>query len=119
MLEGIYRHSVKRRHRRHSSAQPYGVFGVSGLRAFGGRGFDEIVQRRLQSNGWGCDPGAADYLREVCAARGGDLRPCYPRDIFNIVASIAEFEERAPVLTRSDVDRAADLYYGISELAAA
>jgi hypothetical protein len=87
--------------------------------AIAGEVFDEIVQRRLQANGWGCEAGAADHLREVCAARGGDLRPCYPRDIFNIVASIAEFEERPPALTKSDVDRAADLYYGMSELAAA
>ncbi|HWF11471.1 MAG TPA: hypothetical protein VG297_23545 [Bryobacteraceae bacterium] len=74
--------------------------------------FDEIVRKRLESSGWRCEAGAAEYLREVCAARGGDLRPCYPRDIFQIVASIAEFEERSPVLTRSDVDRAAELYYG-------
>lgn len=80
--------------------------------------FDEIVHKRLESNGWMYEPGAIDYLRGVCETRGGDLRPCYPRDIFNIVASIAEFEERAPRLTESDIDRAADLYYGRTAVAA-
>ena len=77
--------------------------------------FDEIVGRRLQSNGWDSESGAAEHLRIVCAAHGGDLRPCYPRDIFQIVESIAEFEERTPRLTKVDVDRAAEVYYGTAK----
>lgn len=74
--------------------------------------FGEIVQRRLHASGWASDAGAADYLRDVCKDRGGDLRPCYPRDLLQIVGSIAEFEERTPRLTRLAVDQAAELYYG-------
>jgi hypothetical protein len=81
--------------------------------------FDEIVRKRLEGNGWTSEPGATAYLREVCSARGGDLRPCYPRDIFQIVESIAEFEERSPHLTTEDVDRAVELYYGPTHQVAA
>jgi len=74
--------------------------------------FDEILKRCLQSNGWAAETNAAEHLRDVCAKRGGSLRPCYPRDLFRIIESVAEFEERAPELTRRDVDRAAALYFG-------
>jgi hypothetical protein len=73
--------------------------------------FDEIVRRRVASGDWPCDPGAAEYLRDLCRDRGGDLRPCYPRDIFRIIESIASFEERCAELTKRDIDRAADLYF--------
>ena len=76
--------------------------------------FDEIVYRRLRTNGWRSESGAAEHLRTVCEAHGGGLRACYPRDICEIIQSIAEFEERPPALTKSDVDRAAELYYGVA-----
>jgi hypothetical protein len=72
--------------------------------------FDDIVGRRLLSTGWLAESGAAEHLRNLCALQGS-LRPCYPRDMFQIIESIAEFEERSPELTRSDVSRAADLYF--------
>ena len=37
--------------------------------------------------------------------------PRYPRDIFAIIESIAEFEEREPALTACDIDRAGILYF--------
>lgn len=74
--------------------------------------FDHIVGKRLESSGWHSEDGAAEHLRNVCEAHGGGLRACYPRDLCEIIQSIAEFEERTPQLTKSDVDRAAELYYG-------
>jgi hypothetical protein len=73
--------------------------------------FDEIVDRRIQSSEWEIEPGAREYLRRVCMERGGDLRPCYPRDIFGIIESAASFEEREPTLAKADIDRAADTYF--------
>ncbi|HTA42178.1 MAG TPA: hypothetical protein VK789_07015 [Bryobacteraceae bacterium] len=73
--------------------------------------FDEIVRRRLEAAGWPAEPDAADHLRKLCQDRGGDLRPCYPRDVFRIIESISVFEEREPALTVSDIDRAAELYF--------
>ncbi|MGA2711588.1 MAG: AAA family ATPase [Bryobacteraceae bacterium] len=74
--------------------------------------FDEIVRRRLESMGWPAEPEAAVHLRELCKERGGDLRPCYPRDVFRIIESIALFEERTPALSVMDIDRAGELYFG-------
>ena len=76
------------------------------------RAFDEIVHRRLESMGWAEEPQAAVHLRELCQERGGDLRPCYPRDVFRIIESIALFEEREPALSNVDIDRASELYFG-------
>ena len=73
--------------------------------------FDEIVERRIKSSEWAIEPGAGEYLRRVCMERGGDLRPCYPRDIFGIIESAAGFEERAPILAKAEIDRAADTYF--------
>jgi hypothetical protein len=73
--------------------------------------FDEILRRRLESNGWPAEPGAAEHLRNKCAVLSGCLRPCYPRDLMKIIESIAEFEERPPALTGKDVNRAAALYF--------
>lgn len=74
--------------------------------------FDEIVRRRLESMGWPAEPEASVHLRELCKERGGDLRPCYPRDVFRIIESIALFEERTPTLSVTDIDRAGELYFG-------
>ncbi len=73
--------------------------------------FDEIVRRRLESTGWPAEPEATEHLRRLCQERGGDLRPCYPRDVFRIIESISVFEERPPALTVQDIDRAAELYF--------
>jgi hypothetical protein len=73
--------------------------------------FDDIVVRRIDSCGWRVEPGAVEHLRLTCAGRGGDLRPCYPRDIFRIIESTAGFEEREPMLSRADIDRAAESYF--------
>jgi hypothetical protein len=76
--------------------------------------FDEIVTRRLESQNWTAEPGSPDHLRGLCKDRGGDLRPCYPRDMFRIIESIASFEERDPWLNIPDINRAAELYFGAS-----
>jgi predicted ATPase with chaperone activity len=77
--------------------------------------FDRIVLKRLESTGWTAEPGATDRVRNVCAALGGSLRPCYPRDILQIVESIAQFEETEQHLTVEHVNRAAELYFARAE----
>ena len=74
--------------------------------------FDGIVEKRLESCGWPVEPHAQEYLRTLCASRGGDLRPCYPRDLFRIIESISGFEDREAQLNKTDLDRAAELYFG-------
>jgi len=73
--------------------------------------FDEIVARRIESSQWECEPGAAEYLRQACIEHGGDLRHCYPGDIFKIIEAAAEFEERDPQLAKADIDRATEIYF--------
>jgi predicted ATPase with chaperone activity len=73
--------------------------------------FDEITARRIESSAWKVEPGAEEYLRRVCTEFGGDLRPCYARDIFRIIESVAGFEERDPILGKADIDRAAETYF--------
>jgi hypothetical protein len=73
--------------------------------------FDKIVDRRIEAAGWTVESGAGECLRQVCQERGGDLRPCYPRDIFGIIESVARFEERVPLLARAEIHEAADLYF--------
>lgn len=75
------------------------------------RVFNEILHRRIESTGWSVEEGAGTLLLQTCITRGGDLRPCYPRDFFRIIESIAVFEERQ-ALTHADITRAADLYFG-------
>jgi len=77
--------------------------------------FDQIVRKRLDTNGWDTDPAALDHFRSLCEQRGGHLKPCYPRDIFGIIESIAEFEEREPAFTGDDIDRAADMYFSAGQ----
>jgi hypothetical protein len=73
--------------------------------------FDDIVTRQIRSLGWDSEPGALEHLRRVCVQRSGDLRPCYPGDIFKIIESAAEFEEREPILAKDHIDQAADVYF--------
>jgi predicted ATPase with chaperone activity len=73
--------------------------------------FDAIAQRVLDSRGWSADPGALRHLRRVCQGLGGDLRPCYPRDIFRIVQATAEYAEAVPHLSVGLIDQAAEVYF--------
>lgn len=73
--------------------------------------FDEIVTRQIRSLGWKCELGSLEHLRRVCVQHGGDLRPCYPGDIFKIIESAAEFEEREPIVAEDYIDQAADIYF--------
>jgi hypothetical protein len=59
------------------------------------------------------EPQAIEHLRRLCVAKGGDLRPCYPRDFIAIMESIALFEEREPAFTAGDIDRAGALYFAV------
>jgi hypothetical protein len=77
--------------------------------------FDEIFQRVAQTHNTFIEPGAAEYLRELCLAQPGrNLRACYPNDIFRLVKAISEYEGRAPRLTKPTIERAVTLYFAKS-----
>ena len=74
--------------------------------------FDRIFQRVVDTNQAPCEPGAAEYLRQRCAAAGAKhLRACYPMDIYRLVKAISEYEGRPVRLTRANMDRAVGLYF--------
>jgi hypothetical protein len=61
------------------------------------------------------EPGCAEYLRERCMAAGATfLRSCYPIDIYRLVKSINEYENRPVRMTRANIDRAVALYFAKS-----
>jgi hypothetical protein len=74
--------------------------------------FDEIFRRVAKKFNMPCEEGAIEYLRTRCIARGGDLRPSYPRDMCQIIKAINTYEEEPLQVTRAGLDRAVELYFG-------
>ena len=74
--------------------------------------FDDILRRIVASRNIPAEPDTADHLRRLCLRNGRtELRACYPRDICDILASIANYEGRAVRMTRGELERASDLYF--------
>ena len=74
--------------------------------------FDEIFRRVIIARKMDAEPESAEYLRALCLREGRtELRACYPNDICNILASIGKYEKRPPRMTKSDLERAAALYF--------
>jgi len=74
--------------------------------------FDQIFQRVVQANQVSAESGAGPYLRDCCKTAGAKyLRACYPRDIYQLVKAISEYEGRPVRLTKANIDRAVGLYF--------
>src|SRR5579862_8448728 len=74
--------------------------------------FDQIFTRVVQSRSIQAEPDSAEYLRKLCLREGRtELRACYPADICNILLSIGRYEGRGPIMTKSELERAASLYF--------
>ena len=73
--------------------------------------FDWILARDAHAMGVGCDGESAAYLRMLCIAEGGDLRPYLPADVCKLVKALAMYEGIAPALDRHSIDRVLRLYY--------
>ena len=74
--------------------------------------FDQIFGRVAQAKNLQADPESAEYMRKLCLREGRtELRACYPNDITNIMMSIARYEGRAPMMSKSDLERASNLYF--------
>jgi hypothetical protein len=74
--------------------------------------FDEIFRRLLARQNMTCEGDQSEYLRRLCMARGGDLRPSYPRDICQIITALKKYEGQPLRITDADLDRAAELFFG-------
>jgi hypothetical protein len=74
--------------------------------------FDQIFSRVVQSRNMQAEPDSAEYLRKLCLREGRtELRACYPADICNILMSIGRYEGRGPIMSKSEMERAASLYF--------
>jgi len=77
--------------------------------------FDEILRRISIARSIPFDQDMAEYLRTLCLRDGRTvLRACYPADICRILDSISKYEGRPPRMTRTDLERAVDLYFARS-----
>src|SRR5271165_1852351 len=74
--------------------------------------FDQIFTRVVASRQISAEPDSAEYLRKLCLREGRtELRACYPADICNILLSIGRYEGRGAIMTKSELERAASLYF--------
>ena len=76
------------------------------------RAFDLIFTRVVASKNMATEPDSSQYLRKLCLRDGRtELRACYPSDICNILISIGKYEDRPPCMSKTDLERAAGLYF--------
>jgi hypothetical protein len=74
--------------------------------------FDEILRRYALARTIPYDQDMAEFLRSLCLRDGrAVLRACYPGDITGILLSISQYEGRPPRMTRTDLERAVNLYF--------
>jgi hypothetical protein len=78
--------------------------------------FDAIFTRVVETRGIPYERDSAEFLRKVCLREGRtELRACYPADICQILQSISEYESRPVRMAKSDIERAAALYFAKTE----
>jgi hypothetical protein len=75
--------------------------------------FDQIFSRVVDRERVPCEPGAGEYLRERCEAlsEGGQLRACYPMDVYKLVKAICEYEGHPALISKTNIERAVGLYF--------
>src|SRR5271165_6367630 len=74
--------------------------------------FDQIFKRVVKAKKMPAESDTAEYLRKLCLREGRtELRACYPADICNILLSIGRYEGRGAIMTKSELERAASLYF--------
>jgi len=74
--------------------------------------FDEIFRRVLVQFNLPADEGTSEHLRRLCLARGGDLRPSYPRDMCQIIRAAKAYQEKPARVSRVDLEQAVELFFG-------
>lgn len=76
-------------------------------------GFLAILHQAAAQHKIEYSPEMAEYLLDGHFRNKRPLRGCYPRDIMQQLVNIALYEQREPVMTRDDLDKAAGLYLGL------
>jgi hypothetical protein len=73
--------------------------------------FDAIFRLTAQAFGMESPQESAAYCRELCLLHSPDLRPCFPRDLFEAVRGAALFHGVRPELSRDALERAVKTYF--------
>ena len=74
--------------------------------------FNEIWRRVAIQKKLPHDPDTVDFVRSLVLSDGrSELRACYPMDLCNIIIAISEYEKRPPQMTKTDLQRAVNLYF--------
>jgi SpoVK/Ycf46/Vps4 family AAA+-type ATPase len=73
--------------------------------------FREIFARVLRKQQMSCDAEAADHLIRLCLRHGEHLRACYPADLCDILRWCSHYDRRPVLVTRAELDRAAEVYF--------
>lgn len=73
--------------------------------------FDAIFRLSAESFGMEASSESAADCRELCLQHSPDLRPCFPRDLFEVIRGAAMFEGVPPVLSRMALERAVAGYF--------
>lgn len=81
------------------------------VEAIGAAQFDAIFRMTAEAKGLPYEAGSEQVLRELCLQHSADLRPCFPRDIFNMIRAITLYEHRELAITRADLERAVTGYF--------
>ena len=61
--------------------------------------------------GLDCDEASAPTAAKSACATATIFAPAYPRDLCHAIRAIALYEDRKPIVTRADFDRAAAGYF--------
>ena len=74
--------------------------------------FDMIFHRVVKDRNVPAEPGAEEFLRQLCLREGrAELRACYPSDMCDIIASISHYESQPPEINKPNLERACALYF--------
>ncbi|MCX6623174.1 MAG: hypothetical protein NTY38_19335 [Acidobacteria bacterium] len=77
--------------------------------------FDQIFHRVVAARNIPAEPDSPEYMRKLCLRDGRvELRACYPSDICQILNSIGRYESRPVTMNKTDMERAAALYFAKS-----
>ncbi len=74
--------------------------------------FDQIFLRMAKQRGLDAGKQQSRELQELCKELGpGELRACYPRDMFDILIAASTYRKTTPVVNRDELERAAKIYF--------
>ena len=74
--------------------------------------FDEIFLRMAKSRGLDAGRTESRHLQELVQELGpGELRACYPRDMFDILIAASTYQNKPPLVTREALEKAAKIYF--------